>query len=86
MTLLNGKLNSKRFLLALIGYCGTMAAAVAKNWLPGIDNTLVITAVGLITAFITAQSIRPSGPEIQTASASREPQVKTVLFTTEAPK
>jgi len=71
MTLLNGKLNSKRFTLALIGYLGTMAAAIAKHWFAGIDNALVITAAGLVTAFITAQSVRPSGPE-----SEHKPEVK----------
>ncbi len=71
MTLLNGKLNSKRFLLALVGYIGTMIVAVAKHWLTGIDNALVITAVGIITVFIGAQSWRPSGPE-----GEHKPEVK----------
>ncbi len=72
MTLLNGKLNSKRFTLALIGYVGTMIVAVAKHWLKGIDNALVFAAVGLITAFITAQSWRPSGPEGKPGNGTEE--------------
>jgi hypothetical protein len=63
MMALNGKLQSKRFLLALIGFCGCMVAAIAKNWIPGIDNALVIAAAGLITAYIGADSWRPSKPE-----------------------
>ena len=63
--MMNGKTNSKRFLMSLIGYVGTMVAAVLKNWLPGVDTSLVITAAGIVTAYTAVQSFRPSEPTIQ---------------------
>ena len=63
--MMNGKTNSKRFLMSLIGYVGTMAAALLKNWLPGVDTSLVITAAGIVTAYTAVQSFRPSEPEIR---------------------
>jgi len=68
--MLDGKTHSKRFLMSLIGYVGTMAAAVLKNWLPGVDTSLVITAAGIVTAYTAVQSFRPSDPDIRYISCA----------------
>ena len=71
MTIFNGKMNSKRFTMAVIGYFGTLAVAILKHWLTNIDSSLVITAAGIVTIFLGAQAWRPS--DTTTPGGTKQP-------------
>lgn len=55
--------NRTRLKATLIGFFGVLVTAWAKHWLAGISEGLVITAAGLITAYIAGDSFRPSGAD-----------------------
>jgi len=51
-----------RLKVMLIGFFSVIITAWGMNWFKGISETLVITAAGLITAYIAGDSFRPSKP------------------------
>lgn len=48
--------------MAIVGFVCVLAAGVTKHWLGGIDNTIIITAAGIVTAYITGETVRASKP------------------------
>jgi len=55
--------NKTRMKAALIGFFGVIITAWAKHWFEGISESLVITAAGLITAYIAGDTFRSSKPD-----------------------
>jgi len=52
--------NSKRFTATIIGYAGILFLAFLKHFFPGISEAAIGIAAGLMTAYITADTVRGS--------------------------
>ena len=53
--------NSKRFTITLISFIIISILAVLRHWFSGIDISIIGIGAGIITAYLTADTLRRSG-------------------------